>query len=189
MCLILFFWSQYLDGNAHWLEIVLFVAGVLFIILEIFVIPGLGIFGIGGMLMVICSIVLATQTFIIPRTAEEMARMPVSLGILVAACSGFLVAAAVMRKVIPNTPYFKKMMLEPRVLDQMEADREAIVDWSELMGKAGTTVTRLVPAGKARIAGKVVDVITDGRMVDKDEPIKVIEAIGNRVVVAPKTVK
>ena len=80
-------------------------------------------------------------------------------------------------------------MLEPRVLDQMEADREAIVDWSELMGKAGTTVTRLVPAGKARIAGKVVDVITDGRMVDKDEPIKVIEAIGNRVVVAPKTVK
>ena len=189
LCLILFFWSQYLDGNAHWLEIVLFVAGVLFIILEIFVIPGLGIFGIGGMLMVICSIVLATQTFIIPRTAEEMARMPVSLGILVAACSGFLVAAAVMRKVIPNTPYFKKMMLEPRVLDQMEADREAIVDWSELMGKAGTTVTRLVPAGKARIAGKVVDVITDGRMVDKDEPIKVIEAIGNRVVVAPKTVK
>ena len=185
-CLILFFWSQHLDGNAHWLEIMLFVAGVIFIALEIFVIPGLGIFGIGGMLMVICSIVLATQTFVIPRTAEELARLPVSLGMLVAASSGFLVAVAVLRKVIPNTPYFKKMMLQPPVRDEMEADREAIVDWSELMGQHGVAVTRLFPAGKARIAGNVVDVITDGRMVDKDEPIVVVEAIGNRVVVAPR---
>ena len=185
-CLILFFWSQHLDGNANWLEIMLFVAGCIFIILEIFVIPGLGIFGIGGMLMVIVSIVLATQTFVIPHTAEELARLPVSLGMLVAASSGFLVAVAVLRKVIPNTPYFKKMMLQPPVRDEMEVDREAIVDWSELMGKNGVAVTRLVPAGKARIAGNVVDVITDGRMVDKDEAIVVVEAIGNRVVVSPR---
>ena len=189
LCLILFFWSQYLDGNAHWLEIMLFIAGVAFIVLEIFVIPGMGIFGIGGMLMVICSIVLATQTFVIPRTAEELARMPVSLGMLVAASSGFLVAVAVLRKVIPNTPYFKKMMLQPPVRDEMEEDREVIVDWSELMGQNGVAVTRLFPAGKARIAGNVIDVITDGRMVDKDEPIVVIEAIGNRVVVAPRNKK
>ena len=69
----------------------------------------------------------------------------------------------------------------------LESDRdpEAIVDWSFLQGKTGETTTRLFPAGKARIAGKVYDVITDGRMVDKGQEIEVVEAIGNRVVVRP----
>ena len=142
LCLILFFWSQYLDGNAHWLEILLFIAGVLFILMEIFVIPGLGVFGIGGLLMVVCAIVLASQTFIIPRNSEDFARLPVSLGMVAAASAGFLVALAVLRKVLPNTPYFKKMMLEPPAQDPTDLhDREAIVDWSEMQGKSGVAIT------------------------------------------------
>lgn len=185
LCLILFFWSQYLDGNAHWLEIMLFIAGVAFILMEIFVLPGLGVFGIGGLLMVVCSIVLASQTFIIPRNSEEFARLPVSLGMVAAASSGFLVALAVLRKVLPNTPYFKKMMLEPPSNNTELGDREAIVDWSEMLGKKGVSLTALIPAGKARIAGQLLDVISDGRVIEKDQPIIVKEAIGNRIVVAP----
>ena len=186
VCLILFFWSQHFDGNAHWLEILMFVAGVIFILLEIFVIPGLGIFGIGGLLMVICSIVLASQTFIIPRNSEEFARLPVSLGMLAAAGGGFLVAAAVLRHALPNTPYFKKMMLKPAADDTELSDRESVVDWSELQGKKGVSITQLMPAGKARINGQLVDVITDGKVVEKGEPVIVVEAMGNRVVVAPE---
>lgn len=186
LCVILFFWSQYLDGNAHWLEILLFVAGVIFILMEIFVLPGLGVFGIGGLLMVVSSIVLASQTFIIPRNSEDFARLPVSLGMVAAAGGGFLVALAVLRKVLPNTPYFKKMMLEPPVQDNELADREAVVDWSDLMGKSGVSLTDLIPAGKARIAGQLFDVITDGRAVDKGLAIVVVEAVGNRIVVAPE---
>ena len=44
----LFFWSRYLGGTAGWLEVLLFVAGVTCLLLEIFVIPGFGIFGLGG---------------------------------------------------------------------------------------------------------------------------------------------
>jgi len=62
------------------------------------------------------------------------------------------------------------MMLQPPVKDEMEADREAIVDGSDLI-----------------ISGNVTDVITDGTMVDKDEPVVVVEAVGNRVIVATKT--
>ena len=185
LCLILFFWSQYLDGNAHWLEILLFIAGAIFILMEIFVLPGLGVFGIGGLLMVVCSIVLASQTFIIPSNSEEFARLPVSLGMVAAASSGFLVALAVLRKVLPNTPYFQKMMLAPPTRDPELRDREAIVDWSEMLGKTGVAITPLIPAGKARIAGKLLDVITDGRVVEKGQSIIVQEAVGNRIVVAP----
>ena len=190
LCFLLFFWSQYLGGNADWLEIILFLAGVVFIGMEIFLIPGFGVFGIGGLLMVVVSLVLASQSFVLPRTSDELARLPNSLLPLVGAGAGFFVAMFALRKVLPNSPYFNRMMLQPRgkrLQTGLESDRdpEAIVDWSFLQGKTGETITLLFPAGKARISGKVYDVITDGRMLDKGQKIEVVEAIGNRVVVKP----
>jgi membrane-bound serine protease (ClpP class) len=82
------------------------------------------------------------------------------------------------------------LMLAPREarfdtgLDS-DIDPESIVDWSHLNGQQGEAITRLVPSGKARVSGKVYDVITDGRMIDKGQKVTVIEAIGNRVVVKP----
>ena len=190
LCFLLFFWSQYLGGNADWLEIIMFLAGIVFIGMELFLIPGFGVFGIGGLLMVAVSLVLASQSFILPSTSEELARLPNSLLPLVGAGLGFFVAVFALRKVLPRSPYFNRMMLQPRGeraetgLDSGR-DPEAIVDWSFLQGKSGETITRLFPAGKARIGGRVYDVITDGRMLDKGQQIEVVEAIGNRVVVKP----
>jgi membrane-bound serine protease (ClpP class) len=189
-CFMLFFWSQYLGGNAHWLEIMMFLAGIVFLGMEIFVIPGFGIFGVGGMLMIVVSLILASQNFIIPNTTEELARLPQSLLPVVGAGMGFFAAVLALRKVLPNSPYFNRMMLKPRERRnqagfETQRDPEAIVDWSYLQGETGETITRLFPAGKARINGKIYDVITDGKMVDKGEKVTVIEAVGNRVVVSP----
>ena len=48
VCFLLFFWSRYLGGTAGWLAVSLFVAGMSCLLLEVFVIPGFGIFGLGG---------------------------------------------------------------------------------------------------------------------------------------------
>jgi membrane-bound ClpP family serine protease len=190
LCFMLFFWSQYLDGNAHWLEIILFLAGVVFVGIEIFAIPGFGVFGIGGMLMIVVSLVLASQNFLIPQTNEQINRLPASLLPVLGAGFGLFAAIFTLRKVLPNSPYFKNLMLAPRESRfdtglEGDGDPESIVDWSHLLGQQGETITRLVPSGKARISGKVYDVITDGRMIDKGHQVTVIEAIGNRVVVKP----
>jgi membrane-bound ClpP family serine protease len=71
LCLVLFFWSQYLGGNADWLKILLFVVGIVFILLELFVVPGSMILGVAGLLMVVLSIVLATQTFLIRADSPQ----------------------------------------------------------------------------------------------------------------------
>lgn len=51
------------------------------------------------------------------------------------------------------------------------------------MGKTGTTVTNLRPAGTARIDGRRVDVVSRGEFIEKDKPVLVIAVEGNRVVV------
>lgn len=186
LCLILFFWSQYLGGNADWLEILLFVAGVVFILMELFVVPGAMVLGISGLLMVVLSIVLATQTFLIPRNSRELAQLPISLGIACAAFGGTLVGLFLLRKFLPNAPFFKRLMLEPPVsASPFEEHQPAGEEFDVRVGQRGTAVSRLVPSGKARIGRKYVDVITDGLIVDPQTEIEVIEVAGNRVLVRP----
>jgi membrane-bound serine protease (ClpP class) len=187
---LLFFWSHYLEGNAGWFEILLFLCGVSFILMEIFVLPGLGIFGIGGTLMIISSLILASQNFSAFRSIEDLNKLPASLLPVMGGMLGFFAALLVLRKVIPNSPFLKRMVLDSgqgRGSDwNSDRDREAVVDWSYLRGASGESITRLAPAGKARINGQVYDVITDGRMIDKGAAIVVVEAVANRVVVNSK---
>ena len=187
VCLILYFWSQHFDGNANWLEILLFAAGVLFLLIELFVVPGVGIFGIGGLLMVVISIVLASQTFIFPTTNEEFRQLPRSLFALAGAFGGVLGGMLVLRTVLPKTPFFRRLMLEPpaRDPDKLDdgTDPESMVNWNHLVGRRGTAITNLVPAGKARIDGQLMDVISDGRLIEKDQQLEVSEVAGNRIVV------
>ena len=63
LCFALFFWSRFLGGTAGWLEVILFVAGVAFLAMEVFVIPGFGIAGLTGLLLVFTSILMASQHF------------------------------------------------------------------------------------------------------------------------------
>lgn len=188
LCLVAFFWSQYLDGNANALEILMFLTGVVFVLLELFVIPGFGIFGIGGFLMVIGSLVLASQDFIFPKNSEEFNKLPGSLMILAGALGGMTVAVIALRTVLPKLPYFRKMMLEAPTRDATgleEKDPESIVSLDHLVGRNGNSITNLAPAGKAMIDDRLLDVITDGRMIEKGTKIKVTEVAGNRVVVEP----
>ena len=71
VCFLLFFWSQFLNGTAGWLEALLFIAGAFCLALEIFVMPGVGIFGFGGGALMLASLVLASQTFVLPSLDNE----------------------------------------------------------------------------------------------------------------------
>ena len=57
------------------------------------------------------------------------------------------------------------------------------IDLSELVNQTGFSYTNLRPSGKATIGDERVDVVTEGTMIDKDTPIRVIAAEGKRVVV------
>lgn len=190
LCFGLFFWSQSLDGNADWLEVIMFAIGAIFIVMEIFVIPGFGVFGIGGIVLVFSSLVLASQSFLVPRSLNDLVEMTYSFVPVIGAGFGVLTAGIVLRNLIPKTPLLRRMILQPRKIVDTglggQADPEAMVDWSYLMGLSGETATRLNPSGKARFQGKVYDVISNGQMLEQGQRVEVIEAIGNRIVVVAK---
>lgn len=187
VCFLLYFWSQYLHGTAGWLEAILFLAGLTGVLLELFVVPGVGVFGIGGGALILASIVLASQTFVIPQNQYQLQQLPRSLGVLIAGISGAILAVGLFKRLLPRSPALRRMMLEPpdsRTRAELER-REMTTDLSALAGARGATTTRLAPSGKARFAGRIVDVIGEGPLVPIDTPVEVVEVLGNRVVVRP----
>ena len=69
--LTIFFWAQIHNDTAGILELLLFIIGVISLVLEIYVIPGFGIFGFGGIVLVFTSLILATVNFMIPSSNFE----------------------------------------------------------------------------------------------------------------------
>jgi membrane-bound ClpP family serine protease len=185
ICFLLYFWSKHLDGTAGWLEVLLFAAGVACILLELFVLPGSAIFGLGGGLLIIASLILASQTFVVPHNEYQMRELRDSLLGLLAAGAGVGVLAMLMRRYLPHTPLLSGMMLEPPTGAERDdiAHREALVDFDHLLGQHGVATTQLTPSGKARFGSELVDVIAESEVIGRGTEVVVSEVHGNRVVV------
>ncbi len=86
-------------------------------------------------------------------------------------------------RLLPRTRFGKALILDaPRREDVAGQAAERGLD--QLLHRTGVTLSALRPAGFARIDGKKVDVVTRGEMLDADCPVRVIDVLANRVVVA-----
>jgi membrane-bound serine protease (ClpP class) len=185
LCIMVYFWGHFLNGTAEWLEVLLFAGGVMCVLLEFFVLPGFGVFGFGGGAMIIASLILASQTFVFPRSDYEVSEfrnslMGVGLGI-----AGCIAMAFALRTVLPRTRFFGHMALLPPEGEAAEAQRqrEAIIDFTFLIGQQGTMTTPCSPAGIAKFDDELIHVVSDGDFIPRGASVVAIEAHGNRVVV------
>jgi membrane-bound ClpP family serine protease len=185
LAFLLFFWSNFLHGTAEWLEVLLFLGGVFFLLLELLVMPGFGVFGLGGGAMILASVILASQTFVLPKTESQMEELRHSLTIVAAATICVIATATLLRRYLPHAPVFRTLMLSPTPEEELlDLDyREALADFSHLVGQQGVATTNLMPAGKADFDGQLVDVIAEGLPIERGQAIVVTKTRANRVLV------
>ncbi|MDR3182131.1 MAG: hypothetical protein LBT89_04280 [Planctomycetaceae bacterium] len=175
VCLALFFWSTYLGGTAGYLEILLFFIGTGCLLFEIFVLPGFGIFGIGGIVIILASFILASQTFVIPHNAYQFSQLQHTLLMLVAgSCCLFALGYYLSRTLDKYTKQTDGTLIE---------EAEKLADYGYLFGEQGITATPLVPAGKVIIGSREYDVVSEGMLIDKGEPVEVIAITGYKITV------
>lgn len=188
----LFFWARYLGGTSGSLEAVLFVLGTVLLLLEMFVVPGFGVFGISGILLMASALVMASSTFDGLSTGEQFQQSMRSLGTLTGALVTVIVVATVMNRFLPAVPFLNRMILTPP--SHADADPSALQLDPELMGSSagtdgvavgamGVSESSLRPTGKATIDGHYVDVVSDGSYIDHGQAVEVVRVSGSRVVV------
>ena len=178
---IIYFWSQYLNGTSGWLEVMLFLAGVICLAAEIFVVPGIGILGLGGGLLIVASLVLASQSFVLPANSYQVQQLQVSLLGILGAGVGVVAFGVVVRRWLPLTPVLRHVLLVPPQRD----DQNEVVSFEYLIGKTGVTVTRLAPAGKADIENHLHDVYADDMLIESGTAVQVTAVRSGRIMVVP----
>jgi membrane-bound ClpP family serine protease len=186
ICFLLFFWSHsQVSGQIVWLAFLLFLLGLILIGLEIFVIPGFGVTGISGILLVLGSIGLVAYGHW-PRSNEEWIGYGQALGPFSISIIGALGAAFVLARYLPHIPYVNRLMLKPE--EAAGEAREELMDsirpeMAALLGAIGVAATPLRPAGKVQFGDDFVDVVAEGSYVMPGTRVQVVEIEGNRIVV------
>ena len=120
LAFLLFFWSHYLSGTADQLEIILFLVGMVCLALELFVFPGFGIFGMSGILLMLCSIVMASHTFVWPTQEYEYREMGYTLIQLILAIVAVAGGAIVLARYLPSLPFLNRLVLKPEPWTMVE---------------------------------------------------------------------
>ncbi len=169
ICLALFFGGRYIAGLMGWEVILLFVAGLILILLELFVIPGFGLAGILGLLGVFGSVILAFGDL---QTA--LINLSVVLVVTIA-------AVVLLWRRITNSRLWQRIVLSHSETPQ--AGYRAPADFRHLVGKQGMAITPLRPAGTCVIDGQRYDVVSDGGFVTAHTKVEVVHVEGTRVVV------
>src|SRR5205814_9148162 len=129
--------------------------------------------GVSGVTRCIFSLGLARQTFIIPHSASDVRELAGAPGTLRSAVVGVIVLAALFSRYLPAMRLFNAMILtppgtegahadEPRLRPELGASGSLLNPLLErdqsLIGRQGTAMTVLRPAGKAQIGDEFLAV-------------------------------
>jgi membrane-bound serine protease (ClpP class) len=190
LCFTLFFWSRFLGGTAGWLEVILFLAGLVFLAFELLVFPGFGVCGLAGIGLLCISLILASQEFVVPETPRQLERFAVSTMVLVGSFFLFLAAAVFITRHFGRLPILNRLTLATPTRTDAEGsgarDKGPAYPAATLhvtLGDIGIADSPLRPAGKALFADEYLDVVADGTFVEAGSPVRIVKLQGNRVVV------
>jgi len=183
ICLALFFGAQYMVGLARWTEPVLFVVGSVLLAIELFVIPGFGIVGISGILLMIAGLFLALIKHPLPETPVDVSRLVQATYIVAGSLIATFLLATFSFRFMPKFPILSKLVLSSEEKAE-EGYRSAPVELEKFLGQQGMTLTMLRPVGKAQFGDTILDVVSEGELIEKGILVEVIKVEGNRIVVS-----
>ncbi|HUU84225.1 MAG TPA: hypothetical protein VM243_12045 [Phycisphaerae bacterium] len=187
----IFVGAPYLTGLASVSELVLILLGVLLLVVELFVLPGFGIAGVLGMILVVVGIFMSFVPSepgpwrVVPQLPATWEAMKSGAMAMMTALVISVVAMWYLAKYLPETRLGNQLILSGEIArgQTIDAGATTIKTVDLAPGDQGVALSVLRPAGKARIRDQVRDVVTEGEMVDKGAPIEVIDVSGNHVVV------
>ncbi|MDP4270427.1 MAG: NfeD family protein, partial [Bacteroidota bacterium] len=172
---VLYFAPLYIDGVAEYWEIILFVIGCLLLLAEIFIIPGFGIAGVTGIILVFLGLFFGLVNNV-DFTFDSAPSDESSRAILVI-ISGLTLGIALiiyMSSRIGTRGVFSKFALQ-KTQELQEGYISVPVEYSQLIGKEGVAETILRPSGKIRIDGVQYDAVALTSYLDKGEKVRVVK--------------
>jgi membrane-bound serine protease (ClpP class) len=185
ICFVLFFWCHAFvgDGGITILAILLFLLGLVFLGIEVFLVPGLCFAGVAGVGLMFGGLILVTLDHW-PADPNDWANVGSTFGSIAIGLALAAIGAVTVAWSLPNVPFLNRMVLKPPA-EEMDAPSLSLSNSGAvaLLGAIGVAVTPLRPAGKAQFGEQFLDVLADGGYVAPGGRVRVVEIEGQQVVV------
>jgi membrane-bound serine protease (ClpP class) len=188
ICFVIIIGSKYLTGMANWLEVAVFITGLLLLAVEVFILPGFGIAGVLGLLCVFAGMfgmLIKNPPDKVPWPETQLDWQLFNNGILAVflGAAGFVVLAWLFSKYLPKIPIAKRLILAGPV--ETDAVQYGMASEKPLVGIAqkGITLSQLRPSGIGRFGRERVNVVSRGEFIDENKEIIVESIDGNNIVV------
>jgi membrane-bound serine protease (ClpP class) len=186
---LLFFIPNYLEGMAMYWEILLFLAGLLLLGLEIFVIPGFGIAGIAGALLMLLSLILSITANLPAEpgwgiSAPDPNGLIRSMWVVVLALLGSLGFALLALKTLPKSNFFRRVAVLSE-LKSREGFRSSQPLDSSLNERKGIAMSPLRPGGMVDLDGKEWEARSVSGWIERGQAIQVVQQENNILLVKP----
>lgn len=176
----LFFWSHFLVGLAGWQSLLLLFAGIVAVLLEVFVFTGttLGLAGLGGLVLIGLSFYTSMVGPLAQPTEAIHAIMAVSIGLLVA-----LIGAILLVTHLPRTRLRFGGVILSQAITGKAFNKIKTASTSPWVERQGIAVTDLHPVGTGKFDEDRIDVVCEEGFLAKGTSIVVIRDDGYRKVV------
>jgi len=177
VCLVLALGAGYIAQLASATDLLIIFLGVILLLIEMIVIPGFGIAGIGGIILVVFGLYrLLLPDVPVGEEVSEMAMTGLTIGII-----GGIIGIILLFKLMTRTKFWKKLAT-PDVQDHKRG-YDTSLGLEEMVGEIGVSESDLRPSGWANFKDKRIFVVSEGTFIEEDEKIEIIKVDGNRVVV------
>ncbi len=180
LSLSLFFGSHMILGLAGIEDLILFGAGVVLIGVEIFIIPGFGLFGILGGVGVLAGVYLSLVGGLptVPDFAQAGAILSTSILIIL------LTSWALLRHLPQSNRLTRSGVFLMTKGDRSEGWASA-VRRPDLLGREGTALTDLRPSGTILVGEERVDAVSESEWIEDGTAVRIVSSEGYRHVVRP----
>ena len=156
----------------HWVPALLLIVGIAMMIVEIFV-SGFGFFGISGIISLVAGVIVRICFGLNITQALTLILLVI----------GFLVLVVMLMVYGAQYGFLGKSGLFERSTTLAKDYNKVERELKRLVGRNGKTISKLDLGGKAKIRGKIYDVVSMSSYIDANTNIKVVEIKDNTIIV------
>ena len=201
--------SPFLVGLAEVWHLLLVGAGLIALFIEVFVTPGFGVIGIGGIVAILAGLILS----VVPTTGDGPLPLPAPQAVrtlqssIIWSLLGLTVGSVAFILLLRNQksmPLFSRLTLKEKQramtsavapIDTTPVEDPAIASvrqhiagddaWGQAIeiGATGRVTSELKPLGRANIAGQVIEVTSTGGWIEVGRSVRVVQIEGSKIVV------
>jgi membrane-bound serine protease (ClpP class) len=178
----LYFFGGYIAGLSGMEWVAVFVLGLVLLALELFLFPGVLVVGLMGVALILVSLVMAMVDMYPGGPAlPTVGQVQVPLGQILVAGLGSALVIYVLARVLPATPIYAQLV-STGASGVTSVTRQS-QNQASRVGQVGVTLSVLRPGGKAQFGDAILDVMTEGTMVEAGKKVRILRHSATEAVV------